>query len=157
MRLLLAVASMVLLAMTAISPVAAAESGLITKPSNYSVAQTIQRFENAVKAGGWVVFTELDHAAAASQFGLTLRPRTVIVFGNPRTGTPAMQKFPALAIDLPAKALVWEDDQGKVWLTYNSADYLGATVYPRHGATMNDDARQGFAQFLGKVSDQATQ
>ena len=91
-----------------------AESGLITKPSKYSVQETIRRFEAAVTAKGWVVFTELDHAAAAAKFGLEMRPRTVIVFGNPKIGTPAMQKAPTLAIDVPAKALVWQDDQGKV-------------------------------------------
>jgi uncharacterized protein (DUF302 family) len=101
------------------------ESGLITKPSKYSVQETIKRFEAAVTAKGWVVFTEVDHAAAAAKFGLEMRPRTVVVFGNPKIGTPAMQKAPTLAIDVPAKALVWQDDQGKVWLTYNSAEYLG--------------------------------
>jgi Domain of unknown function DUF302 len=75
-------------------------------------------------------------AAAAKKFGLEMRPRTVIVFGNPKLGTPAMVKTPLLAIDVPPKALVWEDDQGKVWLSYNSSDYLYNTIYPRHGATV---------------------
>jgi uncharacterized protein (DUF302 family) len=95
--------------------VISAASGLITKPSQYSVEETIERFEAAVKAQGGVVFTEIDHAAAAAQAGLALRPRTVIVFGNPKTGTPLMQRAPTLAIDVPLKALVWQDDQGKVW------------------------------------------
>ena len=103
-----------------------------------------------------MVFTELDHAAAASKYGLDLRPRTVIVFGNPKAGTPRMRKFPTLAIDVPLKALVWQDDQGVVWLTYNSAEYLGGTIYPRHGLAMPAEARQAFEQLLREVSDQST-
>jgi len=136
--------------------VASADQGLITKRSTYSVPETVERFEHAIKARGWMVFTELDHAAAASKYGLDLRPRTVIVFGNPKAGTPGMQKFPTLAIDVPLKALVWQDDQGTVWLTYNSAEYLGGTIYPRHGLVMPADARQALEQLLLEVSDQST-
>src|SRR6266849_8057175 len=88
----------------------AADDGLITKPSKYSVQETVARFEAAVKereAAGFTVFTEIDHAAAAKKFGLEMRPRTVIVFGNPKLGTPVMVKTPTLAIDVPPKALVW--------------------------------------------------
>ena len=86
----------------------AADDGLITKPSRYSVKETIARFEAAVKdreATGATVFTEIDHAAAAKKLGLDIRPRTVIVFGNPKVGTPVMVKTPLLAIDVPPKAL----------------------------------------------------
>jgi uncharacterized protein (DUF302 family) len=85
----------------------AADDGLITKPSKYSVKETVTRFEAAVKqkeAAGFTVFTEIDHAPAAKKFGLDPRPRTVIVFGNPKLGTPAMVKTPPLAIDVPPKA-----------------------------------------------------
>jgi uncharacterized protein (DUF302 family) len=118
------------------SPAGAADNGLVTVQSRYSVKETIARFEEAVRAKeslGFTVFTELDHAAAAAKFGLTMRPRTVIVFGNPKFGTPVMVGTPMLAIDVPPKALVWEDDAGKVWLTYNSAEYLGQVIYARHG------------------------
>ena len=97
----------------------ATDEGLITKPSRYSVKETVTRFETAVKereAAGFIVFTEIDDAAAAKKFGLDMRPRTVIVFGNPKGGTPVMVKTPLLAIDVPPKALVWEDDEGKVQL-----------------------------------------
>src|SRR3954453_13918280 len=117
----------------------AADSGLISKPSDHSVQETVERFEKAVKARGsvgWMVFTEIDHAAAASQNGLTLKPRTVIVFGNPKLGSKPMEGAPTLAIDVPLKAPVWQDDQGKVSLTYNSGDYLMNYVYPRHGLAM---------------------
>src|SRR3981189_454021 len=90
----------------------AADDGVITKPSKYSVKESVTRFEAAVKqkeVAGLIVFTEIDHAAAAKKFGLDLRPRSVIVFGNPKLGTPAMVKSPLLAIDGPPKALVWLD------------------------------------------------
>lgn len=136
----------------------AADDGLITKPSKHSVEETITRFEAAVKqkeAAGFTVFTQIDHAAAAKKFGLDMRPRTVIVFGNPKLGTPAMVQTPLLAIDVPPKALVWEDDQGKVWLSYNSSDYLRNTIYPRHGAAVPPSSAP-FAKHLDEISDQAT-
>ena len=136
----------------------ASDDGLITKPSKYSVKETVTRFEAEVKdkeAAGFTVFTEIDHAAAAKKFGLDMRPRTVIVFGNPKLGTPAMVNTPLLAIDVPPKALVWEDDQGKVWLSYNSADYLYKTIYPRHGAAV-PPVTAPFAKLLDEMSDHAT-
>jgi uncharacterized protein (DUF302 family) len=138
----------------------AADSGLITIPSKYSVEETIQRFEAAIRAKsdqGWMVFTELDHAAAAEKNGLKLPARTVIVFGNPRGGTPNMQKAPTLAIDVPPKALVWQDDQGKVWLTFNSGEYLQDYVYPRHGLPSNPGAAKTFDEFVKHAAEQATE
>jgi uncharacterized protein (DUF302 family) len=149
----------ILLAICAASATAhAVDDGLITKPSKYSVKETVTRFGAAVKekeAAGFMVFTEIDHAAAAGKFGLDMRPRTVIVFGNPKLGTPAMVKTPLLAIDVPPKALVWEDDQGKVWLSYNSADYLYNTIYARHGVAAPPTTAP-FAKALDEMSDQAT-
>ena len=137
---------------------ACADDGIITKLSSYSVIETISRFEAAVKSregAGFTVFTEIDHAAAGKKFGIEMRPRTVVIFGNPKLGTPVMTKTPLLAIDNPLKALVWEDDQGKVWLSYNSADYLYKTIYPRHGldTPLNYAA---FAKLLEEMTDQAT-
>jgi uncharacterized protein (DUF302 family) len=135
-----------------------ADAGLITKQSRYSVRKTVERFEAAVKAkeaNGFTVFTEIDHSAAAKKFGLDMLPRTVIVFGNPKFGTPVMQKTPLLAIDVPPKALVWQDDEGKVWLTYNSAEYLGSTIYPRHGLT-DPPSTPALAKALEEFSDYAT-
>jgi uncharacterized protein (DUF302 family) len=137
---------------------ACADEGIMTKPSNFSVKETISRFEAAVKSregAGFVVFTEIDHAAAGKKFGIDMRPRTVIVFGNPKLGTPVMAKTPLLAIDNPPKALVWEDDQGKVWLSYNSADYLYKTIYPRHGLEAPPNYA-AFAKTLSDISDEAT-
>jgi uncharacterized protein (DUF302 family) len=136
----------------------AADEGLITKPSKYSAKETVARFEAAVKqreAAGFMVFAEIDHAGAAKKFGIDMRPRTVIIFGNPKLGTPVMVKTPLLAIDLPPKALIWEDDQGKVWLSYNSADYLYKTIYLRHGAEAPPTTAP-FAKALDEMSDYAT-
>lgn len=142
------------------SPAAhAADTGLITKSSNHSVKQTVERFVQAVKAKeakGWMVFTEIDHAAAASKNGLTLRPRTVIVFGNPKLGTQPMEGAPTLAIDVPLKALVWQDDHGKVWFTYNSGDYLMTYVYPRHGITMQPEVAKGVDRAITSFAEEAT-
>ena len=136
----------------------AADDGLITKSSKYSVNETASRFQAAVKqreGAGFMVFTEIDHAAAAKKFGLDMKPRTVIVFGNPKVGTPVMIETPKLAIDVPPKALVWEDDQGRVWLSYNSADYLYKTIYPRHSVQAPSDYAP-FARALDEMTDQAT-
>ena len=137
----------------------AAETGLISKPSNHSVQETVERFERAVKAkeaNGWMVFTEIDHAAAASKNGLTLKPRIVIVFGNPKLGTKPMEGAPTLAIDVPLKALVWQDDKDKVWLTYNSGEYLMSYVYPRHALTMPAENAKAIDQVLTSFADEGT-
>lgn len=123
-----------------------ADNGLVTKPSKYGVQETVEKFEAAIKskaAGGWVLFSRIDHAAAAKQAGLEMRPRTVIIFGNPKGGTPPMTNSATLALDLPMKALVWQDDQDKVWLTYNSSEYGAKVIYPRHGLAVPEEAAKG--------------
>jgi uncharacterized protein (DUF302 family) len=140
---------------------AADPPGLITVASKNSVAETIQRYEDAIRVNadeGWMVFTRIDHAAAAEKYGLKLLPRTVVVYGRPLGGTPNMVAVPTVAIDIPPKALVWQDDQGKVWLSYNSAAYLHQYVYPRHGvATPPAEVTEGFAQLLQGWATKATQ
>jgi uncharacterized protein (DUF302 family) len=143
-----------------LSPQAFAEGGLVTKPSKYTVQETIDKFETAIKSkapSGWVIFSRIDHAAAAKDAGLEMRPRTLIIFGNPKAGTPPMTKSATLAIDLPMKALVWQDDQDEVWLTYNSSEYSAKQIYPRHGLTVPDEAAKMLEKFLADVSDQITQ
>jgi uncharacterized protein (DUF302 family) len=138
---------------------ARADNGLITKPSKYSVTETIEKFEAAIKtqaANGWVVFSRIDHAAAAKAAGLDMRPRTVIIYGNPKNGTALMTKTATLAIDLPMKVLVWQDDQDKVWLTYNSSEYGARAIYPRHGLAIPEDSVKGFEKFLADATDQST-
>jgi uncharacterized protein (DUF302 family) len=136
------------------------DDGLVTKPSKYTIEQTVDNFEaaiNAHAAGGWVVFDRIDHAAAAKNAGLDMRPRTVIIFGNPKAGTLPMTKSATLAIDLPMKALVWQDDQGNVWLTYNTSEYNAKYVLPRHGLTAPDDVSRALETFLTRVTDLSTQ
>ena len=135
----------------------AADAGLVTLPSHHAVTDTIDRFEAAVQAKGWVVFTRIDHAAAAKAAGLDLPPRTVVIFGNPKTGTDPMRSNPTLAIDLPMKALVWQDRVGKVWLTYNDANYIGDAIFPRHGLPVPPEARKGLGLVLDGFAKQATE
>lgn len=103
--------------------------GLMNLECGHSVPDTIVRLESILKEHGLRVFARIDHSAAAAEAGLKMRPTEVLLFGNPSGGTPMMIAAPTLAIDLPFKALVWEDDAGKVWLTYNAPEYLKK----RHG------------------------
>jgi len=98
-------------------------------PSRYPVSETLDRVEAAVKASGMTVFARVDHAGEAARVGLTMRPTQLLVFGNPRGGTPIMVARPTAAIDLPLKALAWEAEDGKVWLTCNTSGLL----VQRHG------------------------
>ena len=142
------------------SVAASADDGLFTKPSRHSVEETVDNLEAAINShttAGWVVFGRIDHAAAAKKAGLDMRPRTVIIFGNPKAGTLPMTKSATLAIDLPMKALVWQDDQDRVWLTYNTRGYNAKYVFPRHGLSASDDASQALENFLADVADRSTQ
>lgn len=98
--------------------------GLITRASIYSVEETIDRLEALVEAQGLTVFERVDHAQGAHQADLSLRPTQLLIFGSPVAGTPLMQCSQTAGIDLPMKALAWEDDDGNVWLTYTDPDYL---------------------------------
>jgi uncharacterized protein (DUF302 family) len=102
----------------------AADSGIISKPSRYTVPETITRLESVLKAKGVGIFAKVDHGGEASKAGLQMRPAQLLIFGNPKAGTPLMNAAPLAAIDLPLKALAWEDAQGKVWLSYNSPAYI---------------------------------
>lgn len=143
----------ILISATAVS--ALAVDGLITKPSAHSVDTTIERFEAAVKKQGFVVFARLDHAAAAESVGLEMPRATVIVFGNPRLGTPIFIKTPTVAIDLPPKAMVWEDSNGKVFLSYNSAEFLYGTIYLRHGVQSDKPVAEKVESTLAAMADEA--
>jgi uncharacterized protein (DUF302 family) len=112
-----------LLLVTAITA-PAADNGIISKPSQYSVQETISRLEAVLKEKNVTVFAKIDHAAQAEKAGLTMRPAQLLIFGNPKGGTPVMNAAPLAAIDLPLKALAWQDAQGKVWLSFNSPAYL---------------------------------
>jgi uncharacterized protein (DUF302 family) len=93
-------------------------------PSRYSMEQTLQRLESALATRGLEIFARVDHSGEAEKVGMKMRPTKLLIFGSPKAGTPLMVAAPTLAIDLPLKALVREDETGKVWLIYNSPDYL---------------------------------
>ena len=112
-----------------VAPALAADNGIASVASNYSVPETVNRLESIAKAKGLVVFARIDFSADAARSGLEMRPTQMLIFGNPKAGTPLMLAAPSVAIDLPLKALAWEDASGQVWLSYNTPEYLGA----RHG------------------------
>jgi uncharacterized protein (DUF302 family) len=103
--------------------------GFVSKPSKYSAPETIERLSAILKSKGVAIFALVDHSGEAKKAGLKMRPTRLLIFGNPKGGTPLMVAAPSTAIDLPLKALAWEDASGKVWLSYNSPDYL----QQRHG------------------------
>jgi uncharacterized protein (DUF302 family) len=100
------------------------ENGLVHLASKYSVEQTMERLEALLQERGITVFARIDHSGEAAKVGLTMRPTKLLIFGSPKGGTPLMQAAPSIAIDLPLKALFWQDADGKVWLTYNDPAYL---------------------------------
>jgi len=116
--------NILVITMTNATPALSNTSGLITLKSNYSVAETADRFEAIVKEKGLSFFTRIDHSANATNAELELNPTQVILFGNPKAGTPLMKCAPSVAIDLPQKALFWADEGGDVWLSYNDPAYL---------------------------------
>lgn len=119
------------LAFVLTSSLAAATDGLITVKGPYTAQQTMDRLENIIKQRGLNVFARIDHAAGAAKIGKTMRPTEILIFGNPEGGTPFMACSQTVGIDLPLKALVWEDSSAQVWLSYNDPAYLAQ----RHGAT----------------------
>jgi len=105
------------------------EIGIMNALSNHSVDQTAERLQGILQAKGIELFAVIDHSAGAEKAGLRMRPTKLVIFGSPKAGTPLMLAAPSIAIDLPLKILIWEDGQGKVWVSYNSPKYL----QERHG------------------------
>jgi len=126
-----ALRSLAIVACLAAGSLASAADGLLVVKSPYSAKDTMNRLEDRVKQRGLNVFARIDHAAGAAKVGKTLRPTEVIIFGNPQGGTPFMECAQTVGIDLPLKALVWEDASSQVWLGYNDPEFLGQ----RHGVT----------------------
>ena len=98
--------------------------GLITLPGKHSVQETLSRLEALLQEKGLTIFARIDHSGEAEKIGLKMHNTKLLIFGSPKAGTPLMQAAPTLAIDLPLKALVWEDAEGRAWLTYNDPAYL---------------------------------
>ena len=107
----------------------AANNGIIVRPSKHSVDETVDKLKNILQSKGVTLFALVDHSGEAQKVGMNMRPTKLLIFGSPKAGTPLMLAAPSIAIDLPLKILVSEDAQGKVWISYNSAEYLKE----RHG------------------------
>jgi uncharacterized protein (DUF302 family) len=105
------------------------DSGIITKPSHHPVEQTVERLKGLLEAKGITLFALVDHSGEAAKVGLSMPPTKLLIFGNPKAGTPLMLAAPSSALDLPLKILIWQDSGGNVWLSYNSPAYLKE----RHG------------------------
>jgi uncharacterized protein (DUF302 family) len=103
---------------------AAKNSGLINIPSNHSVDETVAKLKGILQSKGITLFALIDHSGEAAKAGLQMRPTKLLIFGNPKGGTPVMLAAPGSAIDLPLKILIWEDGRGRAWVTYNSPAYL---------------------------------
>ncbi|WP_201526591.1 MULTISPECIES: DUF302 domain-containing protein [Psychrobacter] len=128
------------------------ENGLITLESHHSVKVTADRFESIAKNKGLTLFGRIDHQKNAAGVDLKLRPTEVIIFGNPKVGTPLMQSAQTVAIDLPQKVLISEDAEGVVRLTYNNPEYLKA----RHNIEGCDKAINNISMLISKLSTAAT-
>jgi uncharacterized protein (DUF302 family) len=100
------------------------DNGIVHLNSPHSVAETFKRLESVLQSRSLTVFARIDHSGEAEKVGMKMHPTKLIIFGSPKGGTPLMVASPTLAIDLPLKALVWEDARGKVWVSYNTPEYL---------------------------------
>jgi uncharacterized protein (DUF302 family) len=100
--------------------------GLVHLNSHYTVAETVTRLQAILKARGIPLLAHIDHSGDAARAGVTMNPTQLLIFGNAKAGTPLMIASPTLAIDLPLKALIWQDAEGQVWLSYNDLEYLVA-------------------------------
>ena len=128
--------------------------GLTTIKSSLGPKETMDRLETQVKARGMSVFARIDHAAGAATIGVQLRPTEVLIFGNPTGGTPLMQAAQTIGLDLPLKALVWQDADGKTWLAYNDPNWLAK----RHGALVGTERSLGaMTDALAAVAKEATE
>ena len=134
------------------SPVLAADDGLITKKSNFSASETLDRLEDLLKKKGITVAMRWDHAARAKDVGIELRPTELLVFGNPKLGSNMFTSKQTSGIDLPMKALAWEDEQGQVWLTYNDPAYIAQ----RHGITDRAEVVTKMTNALNNLTNAAT-
>jgi len=129
-----------------------ADSGLVSVKSSHDVKTTADRLESILKQKEMNVFIRINHAQGAQKIGKELRPTELIIFGNPKVGTPLMQCRQSVAIDLPQKALIWQDEQGQVWLSYNDPKYL----VERHGITGCAEVVQKIEGALGNFAKAAT-
>jgi uncharacterized protein (DUF302 family) len=129
-----------------------ATEGMISIKSAHSVAVTADRLEKILGSKGMTVFKRINHAAGAQKVGKTLRPTELVIFGNPKVGTPLMLCSHSVAIDLPQKALIWQDEAGQVWFSYNDPQYLAL----RHNIQGCDEVLKKVAGALGNFAKKAS-
>lgn len=139
------------------TPSSAQDNGLKTVPAAHNALETIAQLEAAITAKGMKVFTTIDHAAAAKEAGLKMPPATVVIFGNPKGGTPNFLKKPTLAIDLPLKMLVWENKDGKTFVTYNTGKYVFGEIFGRHGLNPPVEVATKQEQMLSGLASKAAE
>ena len=125
--------------------------GLTSIRSEFGPKETMDRLQAEIRTHGMTVFARIDHAAGAAEVGLTLAPTELIIFGNARGGTPLMQSAQTVGIDLPLKALVWQDAAGKTWISYNEPNWIAQ----RHGLTNSDAIVSKLAALLRAVTTKA--
>ena len=142
--------SSLILACLAITSASAGE-GMINVPSAHPVAVTADRLEAVLGGRGMTVFARIDHAAGAQKAGKSMPPALLLIFGNPKVGTPLMLCSPSIAIDLPQKALIWEDADGKTWISYNDPQYLKL----RHDTQGCDEVLKKVTMALGNFASKA--
>ena len=130
------------------SPTDSADTDLVTLPSAHGATETIERLKALLAQKGIEVFAHIDHAAGAREVGLPLRPTQVLIFGNPKAGTPLMQSRQTVGLELPLRALAWEDEEGKAWLTYRRVEDLAR----RHRVTGCDEAVRALDDGLGALA-----
>src|SRR5262245_8226177 len=127
--------------------------GLITVPSSFGPEETMSRFEAEVRARGMTIFANVDHAAGAAAVGMPLRPTNLLIFGAAKGGTPLMQAVQTVGIDLPLKALVWQDEAGKTFLSYNDPAWIDRR---HHGEAAAGQAIAAMSAALATVAEEAT-
>jgi uncharacterized protein (DUF302 family) len=128
------------------------DAGLVTLPSAHGATETVERLKKLLEQKKIHMFAHIDHAAAAKKVGLSLRPTQVLIFGNPQAGTPLMQSQQTIGLDLPLRALVWEDGAGKVWLTYRRPEILAQ----HHHITDRNETVQALDAGLAALAHAAT-
>ena len=140
----------ILFVLLTVLPLMAAE-GLINVQSDFSVKETTDRLEKILNKKGMTIFNQINHSDAAQKVGVELRETQLIIFGNPKVGSPLMQCQQSVAIDLPQKAIIWEDDKSKVWISYNDPRYLGK----RHNIIGCDDVISKVEKALSGITKTA--
>jgi len=136
-----------------VAPPTIAADGMINVPSSFNVEVTADRLESILKGKGMTIFNRVKHSESASNVGIELRTTELIIFGNPKVGSPLMKCQQTIAIDLPQKALIWEDDNAKVWVSYNDPGYLKT----RHNVTGCEEVISKVKKALSGITKAATQ